>query len=67
VKTHTPEREEALRSKTPARVTQEVWGLALGYNLVRLAIARVAKRARVRPTRVSYRPPSNSFASSGSP
>ena len=55
VKTHTLEREEALRSKTPARVTQEVWGLALGYNLVRLAMARVAERARVAPTRVSYR------------
>jgi hypothetical protein len=55
VKTHTLEREEALRSKTPARVTQEVWGLALGYNLVRLAMARVADRAGVAPTRVSYR------------
>jgi len=55
VKTHTLERAEALRSKTPARVTQEVWGLALAYNLVRLAMARVAARADVGPTRVSYR------------
>jgi Insertion element 4 transposase N-terminal/Transposase DDE domain len=55
VKTHTLEREEALRSKTPARVTQEVWGLALGYNLVRLAMARVAVRARVPPVRISFR------------
>jgi len=55
VKTHTLEREEALRSKTPARITQEVWGLALGYNLVRLAMARVAERAAVAPTRISYR------------
>ena len=55
VKTHTLEREEALRSKTPARVTQEVWGLALGYNLVRLAMARVAARARVPPVRISFR------------
>jgi hypothetical protein len=55
VKTHTLEREEALRSKTPARVQQEVWGLALGYNLVRLAMARVAERAAVTPTRVSHR------------
>jgi Transposase DDE domain len=31
VKTHTLERAHALRSKAPARVTQEVWGLALGY------------------------------------
>ena len=29
--------------------------LALGYNLVRLAMARVAARAGVAPTRVSYR------------
>jgi len=55
VKTHTLEREEALRSKTPARIRQEVWGLALGYNLVRLAMARVAERAAVAPTRTSYR------------
>jgi len=55
LKTHTLEREEALRSKTPARVTQEVWGLALGYNLVRLAMARVAARARVPPGRISFR------------
>ena len=55
VKTHTLERAEALRSKTPARVMQEVWGLALAYNLVRLAMARVAARAAVPPTRISYR------------
>ncbi|HJR04801.1 MAG TPA: IS4 family transposase, partial [Methylomirabilota bacterium] len=55
VKTHTLEREEALRSKTPARIAQEVWGLALGYNLVRLAMARVAARARVPPVRISFR------------
>jgi hypothetical protein len=55
VKTHTLEREEALRSKTPARIRQEVWGLAIGYNLVRLAMAQVADRAGVAPTRISYR------------
>ena len=66
VKTHTLERAEAVRSKTPARVTQEVWGLALGYNLVRLAMARVAARAGVAPTRVSIVTRSNSFVSSGS-
>jgi hypothetical protein len=55
VKTHTLEREEALRSKTPARIRQEIWGLAIGYNLVRLAMARVAERAGVAPTRISFR------------
>jgi Transposase DDE domain len=54
VKTHTLERTEALRGKTPARVRQEVWRLALGYNLVRLAMAGVAARAEVPPTRISY-------------
>jgi hypothetical protein len=55
VKTHTLEREEALRSKTPTRIRQEVFGLAIGYNLVRLAMARVAARARVPPVRISFR------------
>jgi hypothetical protein len=55
LKTHPLEREESLRSKTPARIRQEVWGLALGYNLVRLAMARVAETAGVPPTRVSFR------------
>jgi hypothetical protein len=56
VKTHTLEREEALlRSKAPARIAQELWGLALGYNLVRLAMARVAAHAEVPPARISFR------------
>jgi hypothetical protein len=55
VKTHTLEREEALRSRAPERVRQEIWGLAIGYNLVRLEIARVAARAHVTPQRISYR------------
>ena len=67
VKTRTLEREEALRSKTPARITQEVWGLALGYNLVRLAMARVAARARVPPVRISFRHALQFIRLSGSP
>ncbi|HEX9808151.1 MAG TPA: IS4 family transposase, partial [Alphaproteobacteria bacterium] len=55
VKTHTLEREETLRSRAPARVRQEIWGLAIGYNLVRLEMARVAARAAVAPPRISYR------------
>ena len=55
VKTHTLERAEALRSKAPARVEQEVWGLLLAYNLVRLVMSRAAPRAGVPPLRVSYR------------
>ena len=55
IKTHTLEREETLRSRTPARVYQEVWGLAIGYNLVRLAMARAATEAGLPPIRLSYR------------
>lgn len=56
VKTHTLEREEALlRSKAPTRIEQELWGLVLGYNLVRLVMARVAGKAGVSPTRLSFR------------
>lgn len=56
VKTHTLEREEAsLRCKASDRVEQELWGLALAYNLVRLAMARVANKANVSPARISYR------------
>lgn len=55
VKTHTLDRHEALRSTVPDRVHQEVWGLALGYNLVRLAIARAAVQAGVPSLRIRYR------------
>jgi hypothetical protein len=55
VKTHTLEREEALRCRAPERIRQEIWGLAIGYNLVRLEMARVAARAAVAPQRISYR------------
>jgi hypothetical protein len=55
LKTHTCERVEALRSKAPPRVEQEVWGLLLGYNLVRLVMGRAAPRAGVPPGRLSYR------------
>lgn len=56
IKTHTLEREEAsLRCKSPERIAQELWGLAVAYNLVRLTMAEVARRARVLPTQISYR------------
>jgi hypothetical protein len=56
LKTHTLEREEAsLRCKNPERVSQELWGLAVAYNLVRLTMAEVARRAGVSPNQISYR------------
>jgi len=54
IKTHMLEREETLRSKSPAAVTQEIWGVMLAYNLVRLEMERVADEAGVAPTRISF-------------
>lgn len=55
LKTHTLERAEALRSKTPERICQELWGLAIAYNLVRLQMLRVAEQLDLCPSRISYR------------
>lgn len=54
LKTHMLDRQESIRSKTPAGVRQELWGIALAYNLVRVEMERVAKEADVPPTRVSF-------------
>jgi hypothetical protein len=43
-----------LRSKTVDRVRQEIWGLLIAYNLIRLEMARVADEAGVAPTRISF-------------
>jgi hypothetical protein len=53
--THTLERLEALRSQTPDRIRQELFALAVVYNLVRLEMARVAGQLEVSPLRISYR------------
>jgi hypothetical protein len=54
VKTHMLEREETIRSRTPAGVRQEIWGIGLAYNLVRLEMERAADEAGVEPTRISF-------------
>jgi len=43
-----------LRSKRPESVRQEVWGLLIAYNLVRLEMERVADEAKVKPTQISF-------------
>jgi transposase IS4-like protein/DDE family transposase len=48
------DREETIRSKSPERVAQEVWGILLAYNLVRLEMERVADEADVEPPRISF-------------
>ena len=54
VKTHLLDRKESIRSKTPDGVRQELWGIALAYNLVRVEMERVAEEAGVPPTRISF-------------
>lgn len=54
LKTEMLEREEAIRSRKPEGVAQELWGLLLAYNLVRVEIERIAKSAKVEPTRISF-------------
>jgi hypothetical protein len=55
IKTHTLEREETLRSKSPERVRQELWGLFIAYNLVRRQIEKFATAHAIHPLRVSFR------------
>jgi hypothetical protein len=54
IKTDMLERLETLRSKSPAAVAQELWGLLVTYNLVRLEMERIAKDLGVVPTRISF-------------
>jgi hypothetical protein len=46
--------EVTLRSKSPSAVRQELWGVLIGFNLVRLEMERVAEEAKVPPTRISF-------------
>lgn len=54
IKTHMLAREESIRSRTPDGVRQEVWAIALAYNLVRREMERAADEAGVLPTRISF-------------
>lgn len=54
IKTHMMARQESIRSRTPAGVRQELWGVAIAYNLVRLEMERAADEAAVPPTRISF-------------
>jgi hypothetical protein len=56
IKTHmlNRPRQEAVRSRTVEGVRQEVWGVLLAYNLVRLEMERIADEAQVPPSRVSF-------------
>ena len=54
IKTDMLDRLETIRSKSPTAVTQEIWGLLLAYNLVRLEMERIANELKVEPTRISF-------------
>jgi hypothetical protein len=54
IKTDMLERLETIRSKSPAAVAQEMWGLLVAYNLVRLEMQRIADELEVAPTRISF-------------
>lgn len=54
IKTDMLERLETIRSKSPTAVAQEMWGLLLAYNLVRLEMERIATELKVEPTRISF-------------
>ena len=55
VKTVMLAREETTRSRTPRGVSQELWGLALAYNLVRLEMECMAVEGGVTPDRISFK------------
>lgn len=54
IKTELLEREETIRSKTPKGVAQELWGVFLAYNLIRVEMEQVADESAVEPTRISF-------------
>jgi hypothetical protein len=54
VKTEMLQRLETIRSKSPATVEQELWGLLIAYNLVRLEMERIADEVGVSPLRISF-------------
>jgi len=54
IKTELLDREETIRSKSPMSVRQELWGVFLAYNLVRLEMERIANEAGLQPVRISF-------------
>lgn len=54
IKTEMLEREETIRSRIVVGVKQELRGLLLAYNLVRLEMERIAEEAGVEPIRISF-------------
>ena len=47
-------KKRMVRSKTPTRVLQEVYGLLIAYNSIRYRMAQAAKLVRVAPRELSF-------------
>jgi hypothetical protein len=54
LKTILLERQETIRSKSPSAVDQEMCGILIAYNLVRLEMERIADEIGVPPVRISF-------------
>lgn len=54
IKTEMLDREETIRSRTVEGVNQELWGIFIAYNLVRLEMVQIAKQEKVEPVRISF-------------
>lgn len=54
LKTHMLSKHVPLRSKSPALVRQEIDGLLIAYNAVRMLMAKAAQAAGVDPRRLSF-------------
>ena len=54
IKTSQLESKHVLRSRSPEGVEQEIWGILLAYNLIRVEMEAVALQANVPPSRVSF-------------
>lgn len=54
LKTHQLERLETIRSRSVKGVEQELWGVLLTFNLVRLEMEHIAEEADVLPSRISF-------------
>lgn len=46
--------EVLLRSRLVAGIEQEIWGILIAYNLVRMETTCIAKEANVSPLRISF-------------
>jgi hypothetical protein len=54
IKTDMLDRQETIRSRTVDGVEQELWGILLAYNLIRLEMERTADDLGVEPTQISF-------------